>query len=258
MMRKVKKLSLLLVLTGVLLIAASVLLQLFTPMGNSRPEFFYGKKSFDNVREIIAVTGALPVSLEYSDDGVCYVEWSSGLPLIMECDEYGTLRITEDDSFTLSLFSKSAGSAGIKLFIPRRGYERISLSTSSGNITTLDVTCESLELSTRSGYIHVIGADENTKIRNESGTTYLAIDRFEGEMSISGGKGRMVVDICTAFDFFVEFTTDGGSCTSRNFYKDVENRRGDAALLSGKGGNTLKISTTTGDLEIYNTTESTE
>mgnify|MGYP003297315291 CR=1 FL=1 len=41
------------------------------------------------------------------------------------------------------------------------------------------------------------------------------------------------------------------------FYKDVENRRGDAALLGGKGGNTLKINTTAGNLEINRAPEAT-
>lgn len=256
-MNKLKKITVLLSVLGLLLIIAAVPLQLFSPLGDMHPLFLSGVKSFDGVREIIVVTGALPVSLEYSDDSVCRVEWSSGLPLIMNCDEQGVLRITEDDSFTLSLLSENADSAGIKLYIPKRGYERISLSTSSGNITSLDVSCESLELSTRSGSIFVLGADENTKIKNESGTTYLSIDRFDGEMTVNGGKGRMVVDI-SAFDFFVEFTTEDGSCTSTGFNKNAENRKGDAALLSGKGGNTLKITTTTGNLEINRDTEAIE
>lgn len=256
-MKKIKILSVLLSLSGILLIAAAVLLQLYTPLGSSRPDFYFGQKSFDGVREVIVVTGALPVTLEYSDDNMAHVEWSSGLPLIMDCDEQGTLRITEDDSFTLSLFSKSADNAHIRLYIPERNYERISLSTSSGNITSLNVTCESLELSTRSGYIHAAGADENTKIKNESGATYLSIDSIDGEMTVNGGKGNMIVDLFNPLDVFVEFTTEGGGCTSFNFYNDVKNRRGDAALLGGKGGSILKINTTTGNLEINRTPEAT-
>ena len=256
-MRKIKFLSVLLIICGLLLTGGAVTLQLFTPMGDMHPLFLSGTKSFDNVREIIAVTGALPVRLEFTESENCEVEWNSGLPLIMDCDEFGTLRITEDDSFTLSLFSQSADSAQINLYVPRRNYERISLATSSGNITTLDVTCESLELSTRSGYMHVTGADENTKIKNESGTTYLSIGSIDGEMTVNGGKGQMVVDLSGSLDVFVEFATESGSCTSRNFYNDVENRRGDAALLGGKGGNTLKINTTEGNLEINRAPEAT-
>ena len=256
-MKKIKRFSLLLSVTGVLMIAAAVLLQLFTPAGNSHPAFFSGNESFDKVREIIVVTGALPVTVEYSDDSVCRAEWSNGLPLIMNCNEQGVLRITEDDSFTLSLFSERAEKAELRLYIPEKDYDRISLSTSSGNITTLNIACESLELSTRSGYMHVIGADEKTKIKNESGTTYLSIDSVDGEMTVNGGKGSMIVDLCYPLDIFVEFATEGGSCTSRNFYNNVENRRGDAALLGGKGGNTLKINTTTGNLEINRAPETT-
>ena len=249
-MRRLKSIAVLLVISGVILVLGAVVLQLFTPAGESRPEFSEGEESFSGVREIIVVSGALPITIEETDEAQCTVSWKSGLPLIMSCDEMGTLRITEDDSFTLSLFSKSMDSAGIKISVPKRGYGRISLSSSSGDIVCTGVTADSLEISTRSGYLHVLNANEHTKIRNESGTTYLAINRFEGEMTVNGGSGRMIVDICADFDFFVEFATEGGSCTSAGFDKNAENRKGDAALLSGRGGNTLKINTTTGNLEI--------
>lgn len=249
-MKKLKKISLILSALGILLIALSAVLQLFTPAGDIHSLFLTGTKSFDNVREIIVVTGALPVELEFTEESSCSVEWSSGLPLIMSCDEQGTLRITEDDSFTLSLFSKEADSAGVRISVPERAYERISLATSGGDIICADVSCESLELSTRSGSILVAGADERTKIKSESGNITMSIDSFLGEMSVKGGSGNITAYIDGRVDFFVEFATEGGSCTSYGFDKNVKNRRGDAALLSGKGVNILKIETTTGNLAI--------
>ncbi len=249
-MRKLKRITLISVITGILLIIAAVILQLFTPVGDMHPLFLTGTKNFDNVREIIVVTGALPVNLEFSDDDSCQVEWHSGLPLIISCDEYGTLRVTEDDSFTLSLFSKGAESAGVTVRVPNRGYERVSLATSGGDIICADVGTDSLELSTRSGDILVAGADEHTKIKSESGNITMSVDSFVGEMSVSGGSGTVTAYMDGRADFFAEFATNGGSCTSYGFDKNVKNRRGDAAFLSGKGVNILKIETTTGNLVI--------
>ena len=134
--------------------------------------------------------------------------------------------------------------------VPVRAYERINLSTSGGDIICADVSCDSLELSTKSGDILVAGADERTKIKTESGNITMSIDSFLGEMAVSGGSGTVTAYIDGKADFFAEFATEGGSCTSFGFDKNVKNRRGDAAFLSGKGINILKIETTTGNLVI--------
>ncbi len=249
-MKKVKFLSVLLSVCGLLLIGGSVLLQLFTPAGDMHIKFLSGTKNFDNVREIIVVTGALPVRVEFTEGDSCEVEWHSGLPLIMSCDEYGTLRITEDDSFTLSVFSDNAEESGITLRLPVRGYERISVATSGGDIVCSDVSTDSLELSARSGNILAAGADERTKIRTESGDITFSTDSFLGEMAVNSVSGNITAYLDGRADFFVEFTTEGGRCTSYGFDKNVNNRKGDAALLSGKGINILKIDTKTGNLVI--------
>ena len=249
-MKKLKRTALICVITGVLLIIAAAVLQFFTPVGDMHPLFLTGAKNFGNVRDIVVVTGALPVNLEFHDEDSCQVEWHSGLPLVISCDEYGTLRVTEDDSFTLSLFSEGAESAGVTIRVPNRGYERISLATSGGDIICADVNCDSHELSTRSGDILVAGADEHTKIKTESGNITMSIDSFEGEMLVSGGSGTITAYMDGSADFFAEFATESGSCTSYGFDKNVKNRRGDAAFLSGKGVNVLKIETTTGNLVI--------
>ena len=61
-MNKLKKIALLFTVTGILLIAFSAVLQFCTPVGDMHPMFLSGTKSFDNVREIIVSTGALPVA----------------------------------------------------------------------------------------------------------------------------------------------------------------------------------------------------
>ena len=87
-MRKIKAYTLLFVICGLFLISAAAILQFFTPAGDSHPEFSAGEQSFDNVREIIVISGALPVTIEETDDSACTVSWRSGLPLIISCDEY--------------------------------------------------------------------------------------------------------------------------------------------------------------------------
>lgn len=249
-MKKLKKISIFLILSGVLLIILAVSLQLFTSVGNLHSEFSTGTESFTNVREIVAVSGTLPIRLEPTEDENCEVSWNSGLPLIVSCDEYGTLRITEDDSFTMTFFSEKSSESMITIKVPIKSYERIKLSSSSGDITCLNVSCESLDVYTRNGDISLFGANERSKIKSESGNIYLSISRFDGDMAVNGGEGDIEIDITENFDLFVEFITESGSCTSDGFDMNTDNKKGDAALLSGKGGNTLKINTTTGNLTI--------
>ena len=249
-MKKLKKLSLFLIITGVLLTTLALMLQFFTSVGNLHPEFSTGVENFANVREIVAVSGTLPIRLEPTEDETCEVSWNSGLPLIVSCDEYGTLRITEDDSFTMTLFSEKAAESGITIRVPVKSYERIKLSSSSGDITCLGINCESLDIYTRNGDISVFGANERSKIKSDGGNIYLSINSFTGDMTVSGGEGDISVDLTESFDLFVEFLTDSGGCASSGFDINSSNQKGDAALLSGKGGNTLKITTTSGNLTI--------
>lgn len=248
-MRKLKKISVFLIISGFILVTAAVLLQLFTPLGNKHPSFSSGSEAFGQVREIVAVSGALPITLNSSDSETCTVEWESGLPLIVSCDEYGTLRITEDDSFFMTLFSAKSKNSGIIITVPEKSYERIKLSSSSGDITCSDISCETVDIYTRNGNISVYGPDSRSKIKSESGDIYLSVSPFEGDMAVNGGTGDITMDIAD-FDFFMEFTTLEGSCTSYGFDNDIGGRKGDAALLSGKGGNTVKINTTTGNFII--------
>lgn len=249
-MKKLKKITAVLITVGALLITLAAMLQLFTSVGDLHSEFSTGAESFDNVREIVAVSGTLPIKLEQTEGETCEVSWNSGLPLIVSCDEYGTLRITEDDSFTMTLFSKKSAESGVTIRVPIKSYERIKLSSSSGDISCLNLSCESLDVYTRSGDIYVLGANERSKIKSDSGNIYLSINPFVGDMSVNGGAGDIEIDIAESFDLFVEFTTDSGGCLSSGFDVNTDNLRGDAALLSGKGGNTLKINTTSGNLII--------
>ena len=248
-MNKVKKTAVFLVIGGIILIAAAVVLQLFTPAGAFHKSALRETEYFDSVREIIVVSGTLPINLEYTDEEQCEVSWLSELPLIVSCDEQGTLRITQDDSFTLSLFSFTTD-YHISVKVPRRSYRRVNLASSSGKITARAVSCESFEASTKNGNIEVFGADERTKIKTGSGEIDLHLTSLNGDMTINGGEGDVNIYLPRSIPFFMEFSTDSGSCTTQNFADDITDRKGDAALLNGKGGIDLKIKTTSGDLNL--------
>lgn len=250
-MNKLKKITIFLIITGILFISAAIVMQLFTPLGNIHRSPSRGTEYFDNVREIVVVSGSMPVSLSYGDGEECEVGWVSELPLIVNCDDQGVLHITQDDSFSLSLFSKSSENFAIDIKIPRKSYGRISLAASGGSISVQDdISAEVLELSTKTGDIYVSGADTRTKIKTNGGDITAYINNLEGDMSINGGEGDIYVNAPPESPFFMEFSTDSGSCTTEGFPENLTGRKGDAAILSGKGGNNLKIKTTSGNLTL--------
>ena len=250
-MKKIKKITAFLIINGILLIGAAVILQLFTPFGAIHKGASSGTEYYDSVREIVVVSGSLPVDLSYTDGDECEVSWVSELPLIVNCDEQGTLRITQDDSFTLSLFSLSRSDYRISVKIPRKSYGRVSLSSSGGEIKVTDnISCEVLEISTKNGDILALSADERTRIKSISGNIYLKLSGLKGDMTVNGGEGDVNINVPPELSFFMEFSTESGSCTTDGFPEDIKDRKGDAALLSGNGGHNLNIRTTSGSLEL--------
>lgn len=251
-MKKLKKITVILLVFGALFLSGAVFMQLFTPMGNIRIETARGCESFGSIREIVAISGSLPITIKYTEAEECTVSYTSPLPLIITADEQGMLRITEDDSFTVSLFNSDRIGYGIYIEIPRRAYGRISLSTSGGDITVSEnISCDVMEISTRTGNITVKNADQRTKIRSESGEISLSLADLKGTMTVNGGDGEVDITVPWELPFLMEFHTDGGSCITEGFTDDIGGRKGDAALLnSDGGGNTLKINTKNGSLRL--------
>ncbi len=249
-MNKLKRLSLLFIIIGTLFIAAGAALAYFRPFNPYNDAVSDETLYFGSVRELIVITGSLPITVEYWDGEDCEVSCIGDLPLITDTDESGVLRITQDDSFSLALFTARRGSFGVTVKLPRRTYRRISLTSSSGNVSTQPISCESLEISTRSGDISLFGADERAKIKTESGNIALGISALGGDMELSGGSGDISLTLSKRLSVCMEYMTEKGSCTVRGFSEEFEDRRGDAVILQNGGEYLLKITTETGNLTV--------
>ncbi len=253
-MTKLKKTALFFTISGILLITAAVLLQLFTPLGGFHIETSRDTAGYDNVRELVVVSGSIPVEVSVGEGDKCVVSHVSDLPVIISHDDTGVLHITQDDSFTLSLFPKDKKDYVISVQLPEKQYGRISLAGSGGNITVHDrINCETLEISTKTGDITLKNADHRAKIKSTGGNIKLAFAALEKDMTINGGEGDVTIQVSEEMPFFMEFATDSGWCTATGFGEnDINGCKGDAALLSGKGGRYLEINTTSGNLTLEN------
>lgn len=245
-MNKIRRLSLIFIFSGIFFIAIGLLFAVMTPFNPRNDAVSDETLYFSDVRELVIITGSLPVQVEYWDGESCEVSCIGDLPLKTDIDDTGTLRLTQDDSFSLSLFTRRKSSFGLTVRLPRRTYRRISLTSSSGNVESAPISCETLEIATRSGDITLPGADGRAKIKTESGNIRLGITALGENMEISGGSGNISLTLSPRLSVCVQFLTENGACTAENY----ENRRGDAVIIQNGGENLLKITTTTGNLTI--------
>lgn len=247
-MNKVRRLSLIFIFSGIVFLAIGFSLAMIKPFNPYNDAVSDETIYFSDVRELVVITGSLPVQVEYWDGENCEVSCIGDLPLKTDIDETGTLRLTQDDSFSLALFTRRKDTFGLTVRLPRRTYRRVSLTSSSGNVESEPISCESLEIATRSGAITLFGADDRAKIKTESGDINLGITALGEDMEISGGSGDITLTLSPRLSVCVQFMTEKGYCTA----EDYENRRGDAVIIQNGGENLLKITTTTGQLTIHN------
>lgn len=245
-MRKVQKAAFFFILTGALLIAAGIFASFLLPVTPLNDSVSSKTLYFSDVRELIVITGTLPVRVELTDGDVCEVSYLSDLPVVASTDEFGSLRLTQDDDFSLTFFSARSRDFRLTVKLPRRDYERVSLSSSSGGIVCGAIPCGSLELSTRSGPIKVDGADQRVKLRTESGTVDLTLTELSDDMTVTAGTGDVRLAAAQGLSYCLCFLTDGG----RLFTADGESdpRAGDEVLFRGEAKYRLTVSTTGGDL----------
>lgn len=247
-MNKVRRLSILFIFSGIIFLAVGLAIAKIKPFNPYNDAISDETLYFSEVRELVVITGSLPITVEYWDGENCEVSCIGDLPLKTDIDETGTLRLTQDDSFSLALFTARRNSFGLTVKLPRRTYRRVSLTSSSGNVESEAISCESLEIATKSGNISLLGADDRAKIKTESGDINLGITALGGDMEVSGGSGNITLRLSERLSVCVQFMTEKGTCTAENY----ENRRGDAVIIQNGGENILKINTTTGRLSINN------
>ncbi|MGN0578943.1 MAG: DUF4097 family beta strand repeat-containing protein [Ruminiclostridium sp.] len=248
-MNKVRKTGAILCVLGVIVLAAGIFFQIYMSRSGYTGSVISESLSFENVRELTVISSTLPVEISYGDCNRVEISHTGFLPLVYSEDN-GLLRLAQNDEFTLTLYSPKSREAGIKIILPHKKYERISVSSSSGSITAASLNAEVLELSTKSGNITAENLDERAKIRTESGKITASLSSLGGDMTINGGEGEVVLTVDENISFFLEFLTERGSFTSDIFEKKYDKRQGDAADLYNGGENLLRIYTTGGSLTL--------
>ena len=245
-----KTLAVTLSAAGIILAAAGLVIQHLGSRTGYAGSVVSGTAEFEKPRELVVITTSMPISVKYGDTETVQVSYTGGLPLIFS-ENKGMLSITQDDTFSMTLFAQSADSAGVEVILPHKVYERISLSSSSGSVTSDMLAADILEFSTKSGDMQLLGIDERASVRTESGNIYAEFSSFSSDMTINAGAGDVRLVMPVELSVYLEYFTESGSFTSERFGEPYHGKYGDAALILGDARSKLRVNTSSGSLYIY-------
>ncbi len=235
---------------GIIMTAAGLTVQYLRSQNGYTGNVIYAQEEFETPRELVVITASMPITVEYGDVDAVKVAYTGGLPLIFTEDK-GTLRVTQNDTFTIDLYSPRALESGVKITLPHKVYERISLSSSGGAITSRGLNAGDLEFSTKGGDMELYGIDEHAYVRTESGRIYAEFSSYSADMTINAGSGNVRLLMSPESSIYLEFFTESGTFTSHRPDSSDESRYGDSVMMYNGAKNKLNVNTTSGDLDLY-------
>ena len=235
---------------GAVLIGAGIFMQYRASQNGYAGSVISETAEFETPRELVVITTSMPVTAEYGDTDRVIVSYTGSLPLIFTEDK-GMLRITQNDTFTMTLFSPKTAESGIHITLPHKVYERISLSSSSGSVTSDCLMADTLEFSTKSGDMRLLGIDERASVRTESGNVYAEFSSFSSDMTVYAGAGDVTLLMPDELSLYLEVFTESGTFTSERFDETYYHEYGDAAVIYNGAKHKLRVNTSSGDLYIY-------
>lgn len=236
---------------GALLIGGGALYQYRLSESGYTGNVMTDRYEYSSVRELVAISTSIPIRVEYGDTENVIIDYKGRLPLIFSQDN-GLLRVTQNDTFMMRMWSPGYDGAEIHITLPHKNYESITLTSSSGSIDMDSINAAECDISTRNGDITLINIDERTSIRTESGNIRASYSSLGGDAEINAGSGNVKLYLPDELSMRLEFLTDGGALISDYFNEKYDGfRHGDVFALHGKAEHLLKVTTTGGNLIVY-------
>lgn len=155
-------------------------------------------------------TSGLDYELKSYDGEKILVEYTNDMPIIVEESSEDYLKLTQDDSFTLSLFARDQFSYKMTVWLPLNDYREFHLSSGSGSITLEETPSRYTRLRTRSGSIYVNNGDKEINAATISGSIFCSYCNFAATGSFESGKGDIEVCMPEKSGVELRFRTDSG------------------------------------------------
>lgn len=155
-------------------------------------------------------TTGLNFELKGYDGKDILIEYTNDMPIIVEESNEDYLKISQDDSFCLSLFSKDQFNYKMVIWLPERSYREFYLNSGSGNITLLHTYSRYTKLRTRNGNITVTEAEKEIDAATIKGDIFCSYNSFEFPGSFETGEGNITVTMPQDAAVELRFRTEGG------------------------------------------------
>ena len=209
--------------------------------------------TFPNANYIYISTSGLDFEVKRYDGDKITLEYTNDMPVIVEESSEDYLRLTQDDSFTISVFARDQFSYKMTLWLPVRDYREFYFNSGSGNITVEETLSRYCKLRTRSGNIYIYGANKEIDAAAVEGNIHCSYSAFASTGSFESRKGNITVLVPDFSEVNLQYRTESGWLDSgfmgldERFYGSIDLQKPSAAskclyVTTGSGGLTLEAS----------------
>ena len=166
--------------------------------------------SFPAASYLYISTSGLDLEIKGYEGKEILVEYANDMPVIVEESSEDYLKITQDDSFTLSLFARDQFRYKMTVWLPESDYREFYLNSGSGTISLEGTQSLYTKLRTRNGNIRINNADKEINSASISGEISCSYKELTAEGRFESREGNIKVLLPENSGADLKFRTDSG------------------------------------------------
>lgn len=195
-------------------------------------------------------TSNMPLEVFAHDGEKIIIEYTGETALLINEDS-DFLRISREEDFKISLFSRDMLNYKMTVWLPRKAFREIKLSTVSADISAQELTAESFAASSRSGNVTLRDVRGIISVNTRFGDVELVFDEFSEPCAVETDAGNVSVLMPGSFGVRLDYFTDGGKFTSDFFGREFKNHKGVLYMVSGANPVHFTVRTNSGNLVFH-------
>lgn len=166
---------------------------------------------FGDAKYIYVSTSSLDFEIKRHNGQGILLDYVNDSKIIAEESDINYLRLTQDDSFAVSLFARDQFGYKMTLWLPENDYREFYLDSGSGDIALFGTAANYTEIHTRSGSIKITEADKQIDAAAISGNIYCDYREFEDMGSFETRSGDIRITMPESSGIKLEYRTDAGA-----------------------------------------------
>ena len=208
------------------------------------------KVSLPAAKYVTISTTGLNFRLEPYDGKEIVVEYVNDSPVLIAQSDVNYLKLVQDDSFTLSLFSLEQFNYHMTVWLPENDYREFYLDSGSGDIVLCGTVADFTNIRTRSGSIDIGGAAEKLSVSTVDGNISCAYTDFANAGTFETKSGKIKIFMPSSSGVKLQYRTDGGRLKSGLLGLEEDNYGSIDAENEVKPFHYLYVTTKLGSLEL--------